>query len=168
MARTSLFDVLSVADPAQSWNFDLFLPAIPGSSDTRDLTYKCMTMDLPGSGLDKVPVALHGVELEYAGRQIYTHSSSCTFLEASDWSTRNKFVAWRESARSWVNNSGSFASFYKVNAQMVVYNDLPAVARTINVYGLWPETIGEVALDGSQSGLVQLTITFAYDYTIDQ
>lgn len=168
MARSSLYDVLSVADPAQSWNFDLFLPTIPGSSDTRDLTFKCMTTDLPGMGLDNVEVALHGITLNYAGRATYTHSMNVVFLETADWGTREKFRRWRESIRSWTNNSGTFASAYKVTAQMVVYNDLPQVVRTVNVFGLWPETIGEVNLDGGQSGIVQQTITFRYDYTADQ
>lgn len=167
MTRSSLFDVQSVGDPAQSWNFDLFLPTIPGSTDTRDLTFKCMTMDLPGMGLDNVEVPLHGVVLNFAGRAIYTHTTNITFLETSDWSTRAKFRAWRESIRSWEQNTGTFAAQYKVNAQMVVYNDLPAVVRTINVMGMWPETIGEVNLDGGQSGLVQLQMTMRYDFVSD-
>ena len=168
MARSSLYDALSVQDPAQTWNFDLFLPNIPGSSDTRDLTFKCMTADLPGMGLDPVEVPLHGVTLQYAGRAIYTHTMNVTFLETADWGTREKFRRWREVIRSWTNNSGSFASTYKVTGQMVLYNDLPQVVRTINLYGLWPETINEVQMDGGQSGIVQQTIQFRYDYVQDQ
>jgi len=167
MARSSLFDVQSVGDPAQSWNFDLFLPTIPGSSDTRDLTFKCMTMDLPGFGLDNVEVPLHGVVLNFAGRAIYTHQTNVQFLETSDWSTRSKIRKWRESIRSWKNNTGSVSSVYKVNAQMVVYNDIPQVMRTINVYGLWPETYGEVNMDGGASNTVQPQVTFRYDWTDD-
>lgn len=167
MTRSSLYDVQSVGDPAQTWNFDLFFPTIPGSSDTRDLTFKCMTMNLPGVGLDNVEVPLHGVKLNFAGQATYTHQTEVTFLETADWSTRQKFRTWRESIRSWTNNSGTFASAYKITAQMVVYNDLPAVVRTINVYGMWPETLGEVGMDGGASNAVQLQMTFRYDYTID-
>jgi hypothetical protein len=110
MARTSLADVSSVADPATSWNFDLFLPSIPGSSDTRALTYKCMTSALPAFSMDRVSVPLHGIELVYAGRKTYSHSFSTTFMESSDWSTRSQFYAWAENTRSWVNNTGSLAS----------------------------------------------------------
>lgn len=167
MTRTSLFDVQSLQDPAQSWNFSLFLPSIPGSDDTRDLTYKCMTTDMPGAGLDVVEVPLAGVTLNFAGRAIYTHTLNATFLETSDWSTREKFRRWRESIRSWEQNSGSVAAAYKVNAQVVVYNDIPQVVRTCQVRGLWPETINEVALDGGQSSLVSLQIGFRFDYWRD-
>jgi hypothetical protein len=160
MTRSSLQDVQSVADPAQAWNFDLFLPAIPGSASTAALTYKCMSSGLPGFSIDRVAVNLHGVELVYAGRKVYEHTFNSTFMEASDWSTRMAFYNWSESARSWINNSGTFASSYKVNGQLVVYNDLPAVSDTITV-------IGEVELNGAESNLVTLQITWAFDYIMD-
>lgn len=163
MGRSSLQDVLSLQDPAVSWNFDLLLPSIPGSSDTRDLTFKCMTTDLPGSAIDPVEVALHGVTLQYAGRKTYTHDLNATFLESADYMTREKFRRWQESMRSWRNNSGSLAAAYKVQAQIVVYNDIPAVVKTCQVTGLWPATINEVPLDGSASNLVTLQIGFKFD-----
>lgn len=165
MGRSSLQNVQSVGDPAAGWNFDFFMPTIPGSSDTRNLTYKCMTMDLPGAGLDNIEVPLHGVLLNFAGRGTYTHQTNITFLEDSSWQTRAQFIAWRESIRSWTNNSGTPSSAYKINAQMVVYNDIPQVVNTVTLFGLWPETIGEVTMDGGQSTAVQLQITFRYDFT---
>lgn len=167
MARSSLNNVLSLQDPAVSYNFDLFLPNIPGSSDTRDLTYKCMTADLPGVGIEPVPVALHGVELEFAGRKIYTHTMNVVFMETADYSTRTKFVNWNESMRSWINNTGTLAAAYKCSAQMVVYNDIPQVMKTCNIAGMWPETVTEVPLDGGASNLVTLTIAMRYDYWVD-
>ncbi len=167
MGRSSLQDVQSIQDPAVSWNFDLFLPSIPGSSDTRDLTFKCMTTDLPGSSIEKVEVALHGVTLQFAGRKIYTHTMNVQFMESADYMTREKFRRWQESMRSWINNTGTLASAYKVNAQIVLYNDLPAVVRTTNIIGMWPETIAEVALNGGASELVTLQMTMCYDYWND-
>lgn len=167
MGRSSLQDVQSIQDPAVSWNFDLFLPSIPGSSDTRDLTFKCMTTDLPGSSIEKVEVALHGVTLQFAGRKIYTHTMNVQFMESADYMTREKFRRWQESMRSWINNTGTLAAAYKVNAQIVLYNDLPAVVRTTNIIGMWPETIAEVALNGGASELVTLQMTMCYDYWND-
>jgi hypothetical protein len=160
--RTSLNDVLSLQDPALSYNFDLFLPNIPGSSDTRDLTFKCMTTDLPGVALDAVDVALHGVNIPFAGRKTFTHTLNATFLETADWMTREKFRRWNEFIRSWDNNSGALSSAYKVDSQIVLYNDVPEVVRTTNLIGLYPETVAEVQLDGGASNLISLQITFKY------
>lgn len=167
MARSSLQDVQSIQDPAQSWNFDLFLPNIPGSTDTRDLTFKCMTVDLPGSTVEKVETALHGVNLVYAGRKTYSHSLTATFLEAADYSTREKMRRWHE-MRSWTANTGMLASAYKVSAQVALYNDLPQIVKVCNVAGLWLETFAEVPLDGGASNLVTLQCTFSYDLWTDE
>ncbi len=165
--RSSLQDVLSLQDPAVSWNFDFFLPNIPGSSDTRDLTFKCMTTDLPGSGIEPVEVALHGVTLMYAGRKIYTHTMNVTFMETADWATREKFRRWQESMRSWIKNSGTLAAQYKTSGAIAVYNDIPELIRTTSITGMWPETINEVTLDGGASNLITLQIGFRYDYWDD-
>lgn len=167
MGRSSLADVLSLQDPAQTWNFDLFLPTIPGSSDTRDLTFKCMTVEMPGSSIERVETPLHGVNAIWAGRKIYTHSIPVTFLETADWSTREKFRRWHN-MRDWIANTGMTGAQYKVEGQVVVYNDKPEVVRTCRVRGFWPDVISEVQLDGAQSGLVQLNITFAYDLWTDE
>ena len=165
--RSSLQDVLSLSDPATQWNFDLLLPAIPGSADTRDLTFKCMTTDLPGTAIEPVEVPLHGVTLQRAGRRIYTHTINATFMETVDYATREKFRRWMESMRSWITNTGTPSAAYRVSAQIVVYNDLPEVVRTCNITGLWPETMAEVPLDGASSALVTLQIGFRYDFWED-
>lgn len=103
----------------------------------------------------------------YGGRKIYTHSMNTTFLETADWSTREKFRRWHE-MRDWVKNTGMLASAYKVTGQLVLYNDIPAVVRTINLRGLWPDVIAEVQMDGAQNGAVNLQITWAYDFWEDE
>ena len=127
-----------------------------------------MSTDLPGAALDIVKVDLHGVSLQFAGRATYTHTMSVIFLETSDYSTRDKFIKWRDSIRSWGRNAGSLASAYKVTGSVVVYSDLPQVVRTCKVYGMWPETIGDVPLNGAVSDAVTLTITFSFDYFEDE
>lgn len=168
MGRSSLANVASLQDPAMSYNFDLFLPSIPGSSDTRDLTFKCMSTDLPGASLDVVKVDLHGVTLNFAGRATYTHTMAVTFLETADYSTRDKFIKWRDSVRSWGNNTGSLAASYKTVAFISVYNDLPQVTRTCKITGFWPSVIADVPLNGAESNAVTLAITFSFDYFEDQ
>ncbi len=168
MARTSVQDVSSIPDPALVWNFDLMLPSIPGSSDTRQLTYRCMTQTLPGSELDSVAIKLHGIELRRRGARNWSHTMTTEFMEAVDWNTRNQFFAWMESAQSWVNNTGSPSSVYLVNGQIILYTDAPAVAKTVLVRNMWPQAIQDVNLDGGNgAGMVQLGITWSYDWTED-
>jgi hypothetical protein len=166
MARTSVFDLQAVGDPALSWNFDLFLPSIPGSADTRDLTWKCMSTGLPGSEINRVPVPMHGVELIYMGNRQWSHTFNTTFLEAIDWQTRTKLFNWMEAGRSWAKNSGSEAATYKVTGQITLYDDIPNVAKTITVYGMWPSNIADITLDGGNgTGHVTQDITWSFDFS---
>jgi len=162
MARSSLQDSLSLGDPAQLWNFDLVLPVIPGTSNTRPLTFRCQSTDMPGSSLENLEVALHGHVIQYAGRRMYTQTLNATFLETFDWETRGIFNRWMEIARSWRNNSGSYFATYAVSGLLVTYDDVPNVVQTTQINYMWPESMQEVQLDGSQSGPVQISVSFRY------
>ena len=126
-----------------------------------------MTADLPGVSVDPMDVALHGVQVPFAGRKIFTHTLNATFLETADWMTREKFRRWNEFIRSWQNNSGALAAAYKVDAQMVLYNDVPEVVRTTNLIGLYLESMNEVQMDGGQSGLITLQCGFKFTHWLD-
>lgn len=163
MSRSHLSEVLSLQDPLQSWQFDIFFPRIPGAGDTRPATYKAQSTTLPGGTLDKVEVALHGVKLQFAGQANYSHSWEVTFIETRDTGTRSMFMNWRENARSWIQNTGTYKSEYGVACDVVLYDDLPSVVRTVRLFGCWPETVGDYSLDGSASNLVTMPVTFSFD-----
>ena len=164
MGRTSLSDVSSVGDPLQQWNWDLLIPNMPGSSNSRPFTIKCQTASIPGFEIEKVDVPLHGVQIQYAGRAVYSHTFEVTVMETSDASTRSMLVAWKNQIRDIVNNVGNSKNSYGTNLQLVLYNDVPAVVRTINIYGAWISAVGDSTLDGAQSALVSYSVTFTYDY----
>lgn len=167
MARTSIQDVRSLGDPMQTYNWDVIFTRIPGTADIKPFTYKAMTTSIPGMLLESVPVALHGIELRYAGRANYSHQLPITLLENRDASSRDMLVKWHRSARDWVSNTGSYKDAYGVTVQLLLYDDIPEVIRTINLYGCWPETIDDAAVDGQASGAVQISMTLSYDYFED-
>lgn len=165
--RTSIQDVRSLGDPLQTYNWDVIFTRIPGTADVKPFTFKAMTTSLPGMLLESVPVALHGIELRYAGRANYTHQLPLTLLENRDVSTRDMFVRWNRSARDWISNTGTYKDAYSVTVQILLYNDLPEVVRTINLYGCWPENVDDTSVDGQASGAVQVSMTLSYDYFED-
>ena len=165
MSRSSLQNVLSLPDAAQTWNFDLFFPSIPGMANTMELTYKCQTSALPGFSLDPVQIDLHGVTKKEAGRAVYQHTFTANFLEVVDFSTRAAFRNWREMIRSWKMNTGSVVAAYKVNGQAVMYDNTGAPTLVINIFGMWPEAVQDVSLESSSSTAMLLDITFSFDYT---
>jgi len=167
MPRTSLQQVQSLADPLQQYNWDIIIPNMPGTADSRTFTYKAQTSSIPGSLLESVPVALHGVELRFAGRRNFSHSLPVTLLETRDAGTRDMMMNWHELARSWINNSGAYKQQYGVPIQMVLYDDLPQEIKQLTLIGGWPENVDDSSVDNSQSGAVMMSVTFSYDFVVD-
>lgn len=167
MPRTSIQNVRSIGDPLQSWNWDIFIPRMPGSNDSREFTFKAQTSIIPGFMLESVPVALHGVELRFAGRKNYSHSFPVTILETNNMSTRDMFVRWNELARSWINNAGTSKDVYSTDMRMILWDDTPKAIKTVMVVGVWPETVDDAQMDGQTSGVVTYNISFSYDLTED-
>lgn len=164
MARSSVQNLQSVGDPALAWNFSLALPYIPGSSETRDLIYKCQAATKPGMTLEVVDVPLHGVNLPYASRKQYSHRITVRFLEDNAWKTRAKISRWMDIARDWITNTGSFKTTYGVTADLITYNDIPEPTDVTRLYELWPTEMNDVQLDGSTGDAVFLEVTFAYSF----
>lgn len=167
MARTSLQDLRSLPDALQAWNFDMVVPNIPGSGDTRSLTIKCMSSSIPGFTLDPVLVGLHGAEIKYAGRQVFTHSLPITSVETRDMSTRDAIRNWMETARRNRDNTGNYKSVYATDVKIYLYDDTGAAVRTIMLYGCYPEGVDDSPLDGSNSAAVTFSWTLSYDYHED-
>lgn len=164
MARTSLANVLALQDAAQSWNFDLFFPTIPGGGDNQKLTYKCKTTELPASNIEPVKIELHGVAKQEAGRATYDHTFTATFMETVDYATYMTFRRWRDYMRSWKNNSGSNSAAYKVNLELDVYDNAGNVVQTVLMAGAFPTAVGTVNFSGSESTAIEISMTFSFDY----
>ena len=167
MGRTSLQNVQSLPDPLQQYNWDIIIPNMPGTADSRSFTYKAQTSSIPGSMLESVPIALHGVELRFAGRRNYSHSLPVTLIETRDVGTRDQMMGWMNLSRNWLTNTGSYKNVYSTTIEMVLYDDIPNVVKTIQLIGGWPETVDDTSMDSSQSGAVTTSITFSYDFCVD-
>ena len=165
MSRTSLSDISGLADPFMLYNFDLVLASAPGGGSNRGLTIQCMTTALPGWQIEQVTSALHGVEVTHAGRQVYSKTFQATFLETRTMEVRSRLLAWMMVARNNAANSGSFKSTYAVPATILLYDDIPNVIRTIQVFGVFPTSVDDLSLDGSSSTAANTSVTFSYDYT---
>ena len=166
MIRTSLQDVAGLPDPLLSYNFDLMFPRIPGATgDVRGMTIKCMTTSLPGMQLEQVTASLHGVEVSFAGRQIYSKTFQATFYEARDCGSRQAIRQWIEYARNNRRNAGNYKSQYAVGAMMYLYDDIPNVINETKIVNCFPTAMDDLSMDGGQGQLVQLQCTFSYDWT---
>lgn len=164
MSRTSLQDVRSLPDPLQQYNWDLFIPIMPGTPNSRAFTIKAMTTSIPGAMIEKVEVPLHGVQVNYAGRAQYSHSLQITLLETRDVGTRDMLRRWQRIARDWTTNTGTYKDIYSTTVEMVLYDDIPTEVKRIKLIGCFVETLDDAQVDGSASAAVNIGCTLSYDY----
>lgn len=164
MSRTSLQDTSGLPDPLLSYNFDLIIPSVPGGGSGRGLTLRCKSSVLPGAQLEQVTAGLHGVEVNYAGRQIWTKTFTATFVETRDVEVRNRILAWIKFARDNKNNSGNYKAGYAVDVVMLLYDDIPNVVKECTIVKVFPLSLEDATMDGSQGQLVEISVNFSYDY----
>lgn len=162
MPRTSLADVRSLPDPLFTYNWDIVIPNMPGTSNSRSFTFKAMSTSIPGKLLEQTPVNLGPAELRYAGRENNSHAWACTIHETRDVGSRDMLRRWQSLARNNRANTGTYKEIYATTADLILYDDIPLEVRRIKMYGLWPETIDDSTLDRA-SAAVTIQVTFSYD-----
>lgn len=164
--RTSLQDTAGLPDPLLSYNFDLLFTRVPGNSGNagRELTIKCQSSALPGLQLEQQTLGLHGVEVSYAGRQLWNKTFQAQFVETRDGNTRRAFKNWVEFARNNRRGTGTYKRDYAVDAIMRLYDDVPNAIETSKIVGTFPTQVDDLSMDGSQGNIVMVSVTFSYDW----
>lgn len=171
MPRFGLEDMSGLVDPLLSYNFSLIFPSIPGfGADTRDISIKCISAGLPGMTIEQETIAAHGTEVNYAGRQTWSKTFQATFWETRDMTTRMAFRGWIQYARDNFNNQGNYkngGAGYAVDTVLNLYDDIPQLINSAIVYGVFPTEMAEVQMDGAAGTVIQVQMTFSYDYTLE-
>ncbi len=163
--RTSLHDVAGLPDPLLSHAFDLFFPRIPGfNGGTRGLTVRCMSTSLPGMQLEQETAALHGVEVSYAGRQIWTKTFPATFIATRDAYTQTAFRSWITFARNNRGNSGNYKVNYAVDTVLTLYDDIPNVIDNQKIIGVFPTSLEDLSVDGGAGTILQFSVQLSFDW----
>lgn len=164
MARTHLSEMLLVADPLQTWNWDIIIPNVPGGAAPRAITYKAISTEVPASSMEQVPLNAHGVKLNFAGRRTWSGTWTVEMFETRTEGTRDALFRWLEFARSWEQNSGNYKENYAVTAELILYDDIPQEVRRIKVFGAFPTEVGTAQLN-QESDIIRYSVTFSFDYT---
>jgi hypothetical protein len=162
MPRTSLQDVRALPDPLLTYQWDVIIPTMPGTPNSRSLTFKALSAVIPGSMIEQVPVNLGAVEVRYAGRENNSHAFPMTIHETRDVGTRDMLLRWKKTARDNQNNTGNYKSVYSTSVELALYDDTNAVTRRIRLIGAWIETLDDAPLDRN-SAAVSISCTLSYD-----
>jgi len=164
MSRTSFSEFRNLPDPFLTYNWDFVIPNVPNGGSSTDLRIRCAEVMLPGMEINWVGIELHGYKSFSAGAQTWTNRMQVVFLETRDLKVRNQIENWIKYARDTRQNTGTSKAAYSTTAQLILYNDVPAVARTVYMDAWWPMNLQDAQLSGSaQGGPLYVTVEGSFD-----
>lgn len=170
MPRVSLAgggqSVNSLPDLISTEAYYLDLGAIPGGPQAPDqMGIKILNANIPGFSNETMEANLHGHVVKFRGRKMYPRTLSVTYVEDMTFATLNNLRRWHEFivGTESANSQGDKAD-YAVDAKLEVYDHKGVVINTLTFYSLFPQDIPDVQLSGESSTLMQVPITFNYDY----
>ena len=165
MAAVTLDQVLQMEDTLLTHKFTLEFPTVPGPGTPSDLTVRCQQMVFPGSSINTIETILHGYKRQDFGRKDYTATFSTTFVETKTMPVWRALKGWQEEIRGTRSGSSSTSrSFLAVNPLVTVFDENNAVAGRSLIFGVWPQDVPEVQLDGSGDTQFLVPATFQFDY----
>jgi hypothetical protein len=161
--RNSYLQAFAIQDVLQQFNWTITIPRIPGAGDTRALSAKCISTDIPGSKIEQTKLtAQGGIELNFAGRRTWDQTWTTTFIEDRSADTRSTFLNWLDLIRNPVLGLGTYKVIYAVPVELALYDDVGLQIRSIKLVNAFPIDVGNGTLDGS-NGIVQYSIQWSYD-----
>lgn len=167
MSRTGLQDISTLKDPLQTWNFGFIIPNVPGNGNGLALTLRCKSVVIPGMQLEVAELQLRGMQLNFAGRHVYSHTLPVTITEHRDMLSRQSILRWQYKARDFRNNTGSYKTTYATTADIELYDDTGAVIRTIRLYGLFPTQLDDLTTESAATAVAEMSVSFSYDFFRD-
>ncbi len=165
MPKPSLVEILSLPDVLLQDNFDMYFTYSPVLSETevRDLRLRCMSTSMPGRTMEAAQVMVFGYTVNFAGRNTTTQTFTVNYVETRNLVVNRTLKRWTDLCRSKITGHGVSKQYYAGRAIIVLYSEGGAVAGELELINVWPETIPEVQLDGSSTGIIQLSASFKFD-----
>ncbi len=152
-ARPSLFEV-TIRNP------------IAPFSDART-RFMVQSAQIPESTLNVVQTNYFGRQVKFAGNRTFP-DWTVSIINDEDFAIRDGMERWSNAINGLRTNLRSFTAAttlqYKTNATVTQYGKTGITLRTYNFIGLFPASVGAIALDWSSDEIERFDVTFSYDY----
>lgn len=165
MPKPQLVDMFSLPDVLLQDNFNMYFTSAPVLSDSevRQLRLQCMSTSLPGRTLEEAVAALFGYQIRFAGRNTTSGTFNVTYIETRSLHINRVLKRWTDLCRSKLTGHGVSKQFYAGRAVIELLSESGQIAGEMELINVWPETLPEVTLDGSATGIIQMGCTFKFD-----
>jgi hypothetical protein len=161
-----LGQVTSITDFLQTDHFSFELPALPGGGDREAFVIRNLSAVLPGRSNQAVSGEIHRFKIKRAGKPVWNQSFVANYMDTVDRKIIDGLYAWQALNNDPETGLPRPSSEYMTAAVAVLYDmENNEVERRV-FRNLWIEKIEDVALNGAQPGMINLAVTFSYDYWV--
>jgi len=164
MPKITLDDVYALGDLIPSDNYELVFGNIPGVSNSKGLTIKCLNTSYPGMSIEVMPVNVAAHVVTFTGRKMYPRKLQAQFIEDSTMATMTQLRTWMEYCTGSDSGAASGTKAqYAVQGILNIYNQQAVLIDTVTFDNLFPEEISDTAITGESTTMFQINVTFSYD-----
>jgi hypothetical protein len=152
-----------IGDHSRAHLFQVNIPAI--GSDPIEMSCFARTTKLPQYSIQTTDIAFQGLNYKVATSAEMGGDWECEFLLDDAHEIRLRFLQWMGSVYDPERQVAGSPLFYK--SDNVTVSQLNRIGEPVFVYqfvGLFPKTVGEIALDHGNQDPEKFTVTFSYDY----
>ena len=141
-----------------------------GEADSRELTLAVQNVPMPGVSNEAFEVSAHGHTVKQRGRIVFAREVATTFLLPMSMKTLRTLHAWHQfvvNIKSG-NSSGNKNDYAVDSVRITLFKPNGDDAHFATMFGVFPQTIDEVPLDGTASTPLTFGSTFSYDFVEHQ
>lgn len=139
------------------------LPVSIGLSNKEDLKFYVRTSSLPESSYEDVSIPYPGYSFKMAGNRTYGDWTVSLNVDRNAYILK-AFQLWHNLIYNPQTHEYSAPVTYMKNQTLLLLGPDLKPTSEYTLYGTWPKSVGNVALDYSSSEIVTVDITFAYQY----
>lgn len=129
--------------------------------------FMVQSAQIPESTLNTIQTNYFGRQVKLAGNRTFT-DWTVSIINDEDFLIRDGMEKWSNAINGLRSNLRSFnlatTAQYKTNATVTQFSKTGIPLRTYNFIGLFPTSVGAIALDWSSDEVERFDVTFSYDY----
>ncbi len=154
--RQNLFEVSF--DPAGNF----------GGNGSKIVPFMCQAASIPSSDIAPIAVPYFGRIINLAGDRTFA-PWAVQIVNDPDFTIRNDLEKWHNRLNDRTLNirsrSYTYASDYKVDANVIQYAQTGEILRTYRFIGMFPTSVGDIALSWADNNSIEVfPVQFQYDY----
>lgn len=159
-----LGSVTSITDFLQTDHFSFELPMLPGGGDREAFIIRNLSAVMPGRSNQIVSADIHRFKINRAGKPIWPQQFTANYMDTVDRKIIDGIYNWQALNNDPETGLPRPSSEYMTAGVAVLYDmENKEVERRV-FKNLWISAVADVALNGAQPGMINLAITFSYDF----